>query len=215
MAANAISDENPAHNPVVPDDLDQMLAEDEGLGVSHDPSDQSQRLIRKLEPGSPACIPNDPARIPGAEPGMFLVLGEVHEDLKGVLLCGIAHYYVEWLPGRQGFVTRHADLPTDVDISIERGVRGARKRIVRESGNIIQDTKYCYVLFKGEPFVLPLTGTGHQFARDWRTYAHKLKHPRTGGLLPIFAHRYRLYTVGNSVGQYHWHSIKFEDQGSM
>jgi hypothetical protein len=45
------------------------------------------------------------------------------------------------------------------------------------------------------------------------TYALKLRHPTSGGLLPLFAHRYRLTAVPTKVGKYNWFAPKFEDRG--
>jgi hypothetical protein len=193
-------------------DIDAMLAEDEGLG--HDFDEHGRRFIRKLERTSPACNPDGSSYVPGAKPGMFLMARELYEDLPGVILCGVGRRYVEWPPGRQGGrpIAYHVDLPTDAD------TRPGQKLLVRANGNVLEDTRQCCVWFEHGPCVLPVTGTGHQFALSWQTHARRLKHPRTGKHLPIFAHRYRLYTVpttGGSNGQFTWYTIRFDDQGMI
>jgi hypothetical protein len=192
-------------------DIEAMLAEDESLG--HDFDERGRRFITKLESNSPACIVHGPRYVDGAEPGKFLIAREVYEDLPGVVLCGINHYYVEWPPGRQGGrpIAHHADLPADVEIGRDPSSR--KQLFIRENGNVLEDTRYCCVLYDTAPCVLPVTGTGHQFALNWLTHACKLRHPRTGKPLPIFAHRYRLFTAPISGKSFTWYSIKFEDQG--
>jgi hypothetical protein len=63
--------------------------------------------------------------------------------------------------------------------------------------------------------VLPVAGTGHAFALSWYAHARGLKHPRTGAQLPIFGHRYRLYTKPASRKSFNWFAIQFEDQGPL
>jgi hypothetical protein len=194
-------------------DIEKLWAEDDGLG--HNPDEQGSRIIVKLEPGSAAVIGNNPE---GAEAGMFLAGGELHEDLKNVLLCGVVRYYVEWLPGRQGGrpQDRHPEIPAGTTRHIEKDGTGKKKELlICENGNILQETRYCHVLFNGGPYTLPLTSTGHQLALDWQSYARKLKHPKTGRPLPIFAHRYRLFTRPVSGKSFHWHEIRFEDLGPL
>jgi hypothetical protein len=194
-------------------DIEKMWAEDEGLG--HNLDEQGPRIIVKLESGSAAVAGNNPE---GAEAGMFLAGGELHEDLKNVLLCGVVRYYVEGLPGRQGGrpQDRHPEIPAGATRHVEKNAYGKKKEMfICENGNVLQETRYCHVLFNGEPYTLPLTSTGHQFALDWQNYARRLKHPKTGRPLPIFAHRYRLFIKPISKGSYHWYEIKFEDQGLL
>jgi hypothetical protein len=66
---------------------------------------------------------------------------------------------------------------------------------------------------EGQPFDLPCTGTKHTFARQWQTFFHQFRHPKTGNELPAFSHKYRLTTVpmSNAVGK--WFGLKFQDLG--
>jgi hypothetical protein len=47
----------------------------------------------------------------------------------------------------------------------------------------------------------------------WQTMFHRFKHPKTGKILPAFAHKYRLTTVPQSNVLGKWFGLKFEDTG--
>jgi hypothetical protein len=96
-----------------------------------------------------------------------------------------------------------------------RGDDGKEREVtVREgNGNIIQDTREFFILTETNPYVLPCSGTKHSFARQWQTMFHQFKNPKTGGVLPAFARKYRLTTVPMSNAQGKWFGLKFQDLG--
>jgi hypothetical protein len=86
-----------------------------------------------------------------------------------------------------------------------------RPTFKRANGNVIVDTREFYILVDGQPYLLPLHGTGHRFAREWTTRFHQYRHPKTGEVMPAFARRYTLVTVSakNALGE--WFGLRFID----
>src|SRR5262249_30832182 len=199
--------------------LDEMAA-DAGRGVSTKAEDQLIPLIYILQTNSPICAKRDPAYRDGAEPGHFLLRGAIDPIREGdtgivTIPCEMQRVWLEFLPGRQGLVDRHAQKPADVKVSVqEEG--GRRKQIlVRANGNTIQDTREFAVLVDGQPYILPCWGTRHTFAREWQSWFQQFKHPTTGKGMAAFSRKYRLTTVreGKALGR--WWGLKFPDLGGV
>jgi hypothetical protein len=83
MAANEITDKNPAHNSIrgaqnavstageaeqLPADILSEMAKDGGKGLSFDREDQVRSIVKITQSGSPALDLNDPSFIEEAEP---------------------------------------------------------------------------------------------------------------------------------------------------
>lgn len=209
-----------ANQNVVPEDLLDLTEQDAGLGVSFKQEDQLLPLIYILQSNSPATDKRGDAYIEGAEPGHFWMRNSIIPIRDGVvgievIPCEMMRTWIEWLPNRQGFVTRHDAPPSDMVERIVKDDSGREKMIlVRSSnGNIIQDTREFFLLADGHPFDLPCTGTKHTFARQWQTMFHQFLHPKTGGVMPACSRRYRLTTVpmSNAIGK--WFGLKFQDLG--
>jgi len=141
-------------------------------------------------------------------------MSPIRDGVEGIIAipCGMVHSYLEWLPGRQGFVARHAQLPDDVKRS-PAADGGRRETLVRLNGNVIQDTREFFLLIEGQPYMFPCYGTRHTFARRWQTHFQQFKHPKTGAVLPSFARKYRLTTVQASNALGRWFNVKFDDLG--
>ena len=204
----------------VPADILEETEADAGYGVSFKQEDQLLPLIYVLQNNSPVVEKRSEAYIEGAEPGHFWLRNSLTPIKDGVLgidvqPCEMIRTWIEWLPNRQGFVTRHDEPPKDMVERIIRDDSGREKAILARSGNgnIIQDTREFYLICEGSPFVLPCTGTKHTFARQWQTMFHQFRHPKTGGVMPAFSRRYRLVTVpmSNAIGK--WFGLKFQDLG--
>jgi hypothetical protein len=201
-------------SPVVPDDLLDVTARDAGLGVSTDPADQILPLITVLQTNSPAVDKRSPDYIDRAEPGCFRFRGDLIEIRDGVagftcIPCAMQSVWLEWGPNRgSGLFGRHLKEPDDVEVREEDGLR-----VRRGSGNVLQHVREFYILVDGKPHVLSFHGTGHITARKWQSHFHQFRHPKTGGLLPAYARKYRITTVARSNASGRWFAVKFEDRG--
>lgn len=208
--------------PQLPAEQDEYLALTEQYaerGVSFKQEDQLLPLIYVLQQMSPQVDKRGDNHIEGAEAGDFWLrnaLKPIRNGEEGIIAIPVemVHCWVEWLPNRGGFVERHDDPPKDMVSKMIRGDDGReRKTLVRGNGNIIAETREFYMLVDGDPYVFPCTSTKHTFAKQWQTMFHRFKHPKTGKILPAFAHKYRLSTIpaSNALGK--WFGLKFEDEG--
>jgi hypothetical protein len=200
------------HQPL-PAALTDHLARDAGKGVSDKAEDQLIPIVYVLQTNSPACDKRAPTYIDGAEPGGFWLKGAiepVRDGVAGIVVipCAMTRTWMEWLPGRQGFAARHDKPPAD----LESGTgEGGRQALTRPNGNVIQDTREFYLLVDGQPYLLPCYATKHTFARGWQTHFRQFKHPKTGGVLPSFARKYRVTTVPTMNAMGRWFGLKFTD----
>lgn len=209
-----------APQDVIPADMLDTLDQDSGMGVSFKQEDQLLPLIYVLQSNSPVVDKRGDKYVEGAEAGHFWMRNSLTPIADGeeginVIPCEMVRSWIEWLPNRQGFVSRHANPPEDMENKIVRDDSGREKVVLirKGNGNIIQDTREFFLLCNGRPFVLPCTGTKHTFARSWQTMFHQFVNPKTGSILPAFAHRYKLTTVpmSNAIGK--WFGLKFQDLG--
>src|SRR5262245_28567488 len=105
----------------LPAELDQLVQQDAGKGVSFAFEDQLTPIINVLQSNSPQVDSRGAEYIDGAEPGKFWLRGSttpIRETID-VTMCGQLHSFLEWRAGRQGLVGRHAELPDDVKIEID------------------------------------------------------------------------------------------------
>ena len=159
---------------------------------------------------------------PGCEPGAFWFRNDLIEIRDGVIgfeciPCGMQTVWLEWAPLRGGgLLGRHLEQPTDVELRANPEGGSKRPLLVRRgSNNVLQQAREFYILVDGKPYVLPFHGTGHTTAKRWQTYFNQLRHPRTGGILPSYAHKYLLTTVAQSNALGRWFGVHFEDRGAV
>jgi hypothetical protein len=195
--------------------LDQMAA-DGPKGVSLHPADLLLPFIKPIQAGSPCADKhNDADYIAGAEPGNFLLgLSEIRDGREGieVVPAEMQHAWIEFLPNRGGFVARHSTLPDDIESFKVEGRNWPVFRR-RSTGNVLEERREFALICEGESYLLSCGGTLHTFARRWQTMFRGHRHPKTGGILPAYSHRYRLTTVPtrNSIGT--WFTLKVDDLG--
>jgi hypothetical protein len=170
-----------------------------------------------LQAGSPVCDARGPNYLEGAQPGHFWLRGALHpirDGEKGILLvhCGMVHTNIEWLINRGGYVARLDHMPDDATQTLDEQ---GRKRFIRKNGNVVEEVREICVLLSEDmqPYVLPCTGSKHQFAREWNTHLKQVKHPETGRILPSCAHRYLLTTRPRKNALGAWFIPHFEDVG--
>src|SRR5215472_2902560 len=136
----------PIHGQL-PAELMEATEKDAGMGVSFKAEDQLLPLIYILQALSPAVDKRGDNHIEGAEPGDFWLrnaLDPVRNGEEGIVVipCEMQRAWIEWLPNRQGFVTRHDAPPVGMKTSTIRDDSGREKQVlVTYAGNIIQDTR--------------------------------------------------------------------------
>jgi hypothetical protein len=188
-------------------------------GVSFKAEDQLVPLIYVLQALSPQVEKRGDNYIEGAEAGDFWLrnsLDPIRNGEEGIEAIPVEMFrtWIEWLPNRGGFVTRHDSPPMDMVAKTIIGDDGKEREVmVRGNGNFIVDTREFYLIVDGDPYVFPCSSTKHTFARQWQTMFHRFKHPTTGKIMPAFAHKYRLSTVPQSNVKGKWFGLKFEDVG--
>jgi hypothetical protein len=104
-------------------DIAALLDSVAGLGV---PEDRSFNIIKLLQSNSPEVSRRDPKYVHGAEAGDFYFHGKERPLVQGevgfiVMPLATRRVWVEWLPGRAGFVRQHAEKPLEA-------LRPGRKR---------------------------------------------------------------------------------------
>jgi hypothetical protein len=206
----------------LPAEQDEYLALTEQYaerGVSFKAEDQLVPLIYVLQALSPQVEKRGDNYIEGAEAGDFWLrnsLLPIRNGEEGIIAVPVDMFrtWIEWLPNRGGFVARHNEPPGDMVAKMIRTDDGREREVMmRGNGNIIADTREFYIMVDGDPYVFPCSSTKHTFARMWQTMFHRFKHPKTGKILPAFAHKYRLTTIPQSNVLGKWFGLKFEDTG--
>jgi len=194
----------------LPAELMDVTEQDAGRGVSFKQEDQLIPLIYVLQTNSPIVDERGTSYIEGAKPGHFWLRNAIQpiadgEDGITVVPCGMQRTWIEWLPNRQGFVTRHMAVPEDLETRVMRGDDGRERNVTVRggNGNILQDTREFYLLVEAgdswQPYVFPCAGTKHSFAKQWQSRYHQFRHPRTKQVLPSFSRKYLLTTVPNPM----------------
>jgi hypothetical protein len=206
--------------PAEQDEYLELTGQYAERGVSFKQEDQLLPLIYVLQALSPQVEKRGDAYIEGAEAGDFWLrnsLDPIRKGEEGISAIPVEMFrtWIEWLPNRGGFVARHNEPPADMVAKVIRGDDGREREVMaRANGNLIVDTREFYIMVDGDPYVLPCSSTKHTFARSWQTMFHRFKHPKTGKIMPAFAHKYRLSTVPTSNALGKWFGLKFEDAGS-
>lgn len=211
-----------AVDPQLPAEQDEYLSLTEQYaerGVSFKAEDQLLPLIYVLQNMSPQVDKRGDNYIEGAEPGDFWLRNSLNpirngEDGIDAIPVEMFRTWIEWLPNRGGFVARHDTPPADMVAKMIRGDDGRERQVmVRGNGNLIVDTREFYMMVDGDPYVFPCASTKHTFARQWQTMFHRFKHPKTGKIMPAFAHKYNLKTIPSSNALGKWFGLTFKDVG--
>jgi hypothetical protein len=198
-------------NDGLPAELQQLAQQDSGMGVSDAFADQLTPIIAVLQVNSPQVDLRGADYVADAEPGMFWLRNSdppIRQWLD-CICCGMLHVITEWQPDRAGFVGRHAALPDDVEITVDSS-SGRQSYVRRGSRNVLLDTRETYFAIDGTLHMLPATGTKHTFVRALETFFNQQRNPKTGSVLPSFAHLLRLSTMPRSNAKGRWFDIKFE-----
>jgi hypothetical protein len=204
----------PIGNAPPPAYLLGVKPEDLAHGISGEPADFVTPQLILLQAMSLACNRHDPTYIADAEPGDLGETGQLFKGVEGasVLHCGQRNSFPEFLPGRQGFVTVHAELPGDVEARPAENKSRQPVLVRRSSGNVIVPTRELFLLVEGEPAVMYASGSKHFFCRRWMTSIAQYRHP-SGKPYPSYSRCWRLSTVQQHNALGHWFGLAFNDLG--
>lgn len=181
-------------------------------------------FIAILQALSPQLEDND-----SLKPGMVFntVTGEIFPGKEGVTFIPATtqHQYVEWKPRKEGggFVAVH-EINSDVVKHAKEASTEFGKYNTSE-GNELIETFYVYGIMvdkEGVPSEAVISFSGSKIKRykAWQTKAKTIQIPLPDGRripAPLFAHRYRLTTVGekNSKGSYYNWEVTFDGENAQ
>jgi hypothetical protein len=141
------------------------------------------RPIKQLQNNSPEAMRGDPAYIPGAEGGDFLVpRGEEITLYKGatgleVIFVSFEEYFLEWPAvrgaGSGGPLDRHVAMPSDANWVLDQAT--GRKACLRANGSKIEKTVYGHALIDGAPGTFVFRSTAYPIGRSHASLASLLK----------------------------------------
>lgn len=188
-------------------------------GISDRQEDNIVPLIYLLQSNSPQTQKGAEKYIKGATGGAIwlrnapqeesLIDGEEGFEFQP---CHFNVCWIEWLPNRGGFVTRHTSRPEDaalVEVEREDGTKGQRWE--RPNGNVVAESREYsgFVYREGDdrgadlPYTMPFGGTNLTVAKQLMTNLRNIKLPN-GERAPIFANKVRITTKLRSRGKFNW-----------
>jgi hypothetical protein len=137
----------PAHlaKLITPEDMSQGIipgAEDQG-GLP---------LIYLLQTGSPPCLQRTDTYMEGATAGRFLLSGADNpiRDTIDIVLALMVSSWINFAAGRGGFLGRYLHKPAGARMYLDEG---RRPIWTLEDGSVLQQTRECYGIVDGLPYM--------------------------------------------------------------
>ena len=190
-----------------------------GLGTSQAADDNIVPMITILQALSPQLNSTRAEFIEGAKQGQIL-LKNSEQPLSDTIIFQPCYYFrkvVEWVPRNKGggFVAHHDTMPDDVEERVDS--EGKKKWVRKSNGNECIDTRYHVghvVTEDGSllPYVIPLSGSGHNVSRQWHTIMNAVRLPN-GEVPPSFARLYKLKTVMKTKNNNSWFTFDVSSAG--
>jgi hypothetical protein len=156
------------------------------------------RPIKQLQNNSPEALRGDPAYVPGAEGGDFLVPpGEeigVYKGTTGIeaIFVGFEEHFLEWpavrAGGGGGPLDRHTSMPTDANWVVDPTT--GRKVCVRANGN--KRTIYGHALIDGAPATFAFRSTSYPIGRNHANLASSFKVKIDGEEIRVVGAKWRV-----------------------
>jgi len=210
--------------PAEMDDIDNLLYEHAGMGVSLRASDNITPSIVVLQPLSPQVLAG-PQQLPRAAAGDFWIRGADDPIIKGQAgfyfqPVTMTEWWFEFVPREKGggFVARYpVEYGNDGNMKAPNGARQDRDNPYRYTfANGNNCTHYRFIpgiLWEnriGLEYVIQFHGTGHTIARQWNTKWTRKRFPN-GKIMPTFSHIYHLSTVQRSNPKGTWFIITVDE----
>jgi hypothetical protein len=208
MSKKAVVKKEDAQLPIPVADLEQFAGEGfEGA----DKDSYAVPFLRILQALSPQCVEGDPeSYVDGAKPGLFYntITQTLYEKELVLIPVHYGRSFIEWKPGRGGFVKDHGNDPSIRD----RVVKTTEKNVsILDNGNELSDTRNHFVLIEGHeaegPIIFSLSASGIKHSKKWMTVMNNLKLPGTMTTAPMFASRWKVSTVINKNDDGTWYQI--------
>jgi hypothetical protein len=170
------------------------------------------RPIKLLQNNSPEVTRNDPAHVPGAEGGDFLVpRGEdiaLYKGTTGVeaIFVGFEEYFLEWPAvrgaGNGGPLDRHATMPKDAAWAVDPST--GRNVCLRANGNKIEKTIYGHALIDGTPTTFVFRSTAYPIGRNHANLAFRAKATIDGEEISVVGAKWRVTSrlESNNLGRW-------------
>ena len=170
------------------------------------------RPIKQLQNNSPEAMRGDPAHVPGAEAGDFLVpRGEEIALCKGTtgleaIFVWFEEYFLEWPAvrgaGSGGPLARHAAKPSDAEWAVDLST--GRKVCLRANGNKIEKTIYGHALVDGAPATFVFRSTAYPIGRNHASLASQIKVKIDDQEIRVVGAKWRIAsrTESNNLGRW-------------
>jgi hypothetical protein len=203
-----------------------LLGSVAGLGV---PEGAGFNIVKLLQSNSPEVERRDPKYVQGAKAGDFffhgkerpIVQGEAGFVMQPVVL---KRAFVEWLPGRAGFVAQHADKP--IGALYDQDERGRQALRMPESGNLVEETFFLIGPVADENgkidgedvWALSLRSTAITVLRNkFVAPLNKLRIEVNGGRIrpPIFGTKWRVSSERTANQDGSWFTYRFDLLGKV
>jgi hypothetical protein len=166
-----------------------------GVGMNLDMDDLKVPFVQLVQNDSRVLDSDESKYVAGGKPGQILnTASQVYTDNLLIVPAMRKTSYVEWLPGRAGFVAEHEDGSAIVR---EAKANAANPRELRTpAGNELQFTKSIYAIVLNEETLEPEGFAVIPFAASklasWRTYWTKIDTTKATKGVPIYGHMARL-----------------------
>jgi hypothetical protein len=200
----------------IDEELERMISEDVGKGVSTSQADNLVPLVYILQPLSPQVMSGS-ARIDGAKPGDIWLKNSDEPIVSGdegiwFQPCVMYQKWTEWVPREKGggFLGSFDYLGRDhLPPGAERDLTSSRPRFwFPSNGHELVDTRYEAGLVwqngTALPYVIPFKSTGHAVSRGWMTKRVNQRR-KDGTIWPAWSFLYNLTTAlrKNNLGSWY------------
>ena len=199
------------HLPATDADLEEIMRQDAGAGISNRAADNLVPRIVLLQPLSPLVTRQ------GLVAGDFVIGEDSIAGATGFWFqpCYHDQLWLEFHPLDEGggYV---ASYPFGDEDRPPAGAEkyGQFKFRMRGSGNeLIHYRQFAGIVWRdrtGLEFVIPFKSTGHTVARDWNTRANQVNRLPDGRARALFGHVWHVTSVKVQRKQYTWFQIKVE-----
>ena len=181
------------------------------------------RPIKLLQNNSPEAMRGDPAYVPGAEGGDFLVpRGEETALYKGTtgieaVFVYFEEYFLEWPAvrgaGNGGPLDRHSAMPSDANWELDPAT--GRKVCLRSNGNKIEKTIYGHALIDGAPGTFVFRSTAYPIGRSHASLSSHTKATIDGEEMRVVGAKWRVTSRLESNDRGRWFVPHIEEIGKF